>query len=106
MSKLIGSPPGYLGHRETPARLTQDQLTTVTTPQCDLSLVLFDEIEKVRAFPYSPVRSGILDKAQLRLGDNSIVDFEKSLIFFTSNLGAMEMMKSLNPELRISAGVL
>jgi len=44
--KLIGSPPGYLGHRETPARLTQEQLISVTTPNCDLSLVLFDEIEK------------------------------------------------------------
>ena len=104
VSKLIGSPPGYLGHRETPARLTQEQLTSVTTPGCDLSLVLFDEIEKA-APSMTRLLLGILDKAQLRLGDNTTVDFEKSLIFFTSNLGAMEMMKEIQPDFGFQAGI-
>jgi CheY-like chemotaxis protein len=41
---------------------------------------------------------GVLDKGLLRLGDNSTVNFEKSLVFLTSNLGAREMMKEINPD--------
>ena len=104
VSKLIGSPPGYLGHRETPARLTQEQLTHATTPGCDLSLVLFDEIEKA-APSLTRLLLGILDKAELRLGDNTTVNFEKTLIFFTSNLGAMEMMKEIQPDFGFQAGI-
>ena len=104
VSKLIGSPPGYLGHRETPARLTQEQLFNATTPKCDLSLVLFDEIEKA-APSMTRLLLGILDKAELRLGDNTTVNFEKSLIFFTSNLGAMEMMKEIQPDFGFQAGI-
>lgn len=86
-AKLIGAPPGYLGHRETQPILTQQKLTSATSEQSNLSLVLFDEIEK--AAP-SIVRLllGVLDKGMLRLGDNNTVNFERSMIFFTSNLGA------------------
>ncbi|HZS44794.1 MAG TPA: AAA family ATPase [Blastocatellia bacterium] len=104
VSKLIGSPPGYLGHRETPARLTQQQLTDATTPQCDLALVLFDEIEKA-APSMTRLLLGILDKAILRLGDNTTVNFEKTLIFFTSNLGAAEMMKEIQPDFGFQAAI-
>ena len=97
-AKLVGAPPGYLGHRETTPLLTQQQLTEVTSPQCDLALVLFDEIEKA-AHSITQLLLGILDKGILRLGDNTAVDFEKSLIFFTSNLGAREMMKEINPNI-------
>jgi CheY-like chemotaxis protein len=97
VAKLIGSPPGYLGHRETMPLLNQQQLTAVTSKDCDLSLVLFDEIEKA-APSMTQLLLGILDKAILRLGDNTTVNFEKSLIFFTSNLGAREMMKELRPD--------
>ncbi len=97
-AKLVGAPPGYLGHRETTPLLTQQQLTEVTSRDCDLALVLFDEIEKA-APSITQLLLGILDKGILRLGDNTIVDFEKSLIFFTSNLGAREMMKELNPNI-------
>src|SRR5438874_12743402 len=98
VAKLIGAPPGYLGHRETVPMLTQQQLQAVTSSQCALSLVLFDEIEKA-APSLSRLLLGILDKALLRLGDNTTVNFEKSLIFFTSNLGAREMMKEINPDI-------
>ena len=97
-AKLVGAPPGYLGHRETTPLLTQQQLTDITSPECDLALVLFDEIEKA-AHSISKLLLGILDKGILRLGDNTAVYFEKSLIFFTSNLGAREMMKEINPNI-------
>src|SRR5215475_15298944 len=90
VAKLIGAPPGYLGHRETVPMLTQQQLTAVTSEGCDLSLVLFDEIEKA-APSLTQLLLGVLDKAILRLGDNTSVNFERCLIFLTSNLGAAAM---------------
>src|ERR1041384_1333248 len=97
VAKLIGAPPGYLGHRETQPMLTQQKLNAVTSEKCNLSLVLFDEIEKA-APSMTRLLLGVLDKALLRLGDNSTVNFEKSLVFLTSNLGAREMMREINPE--------
>src|SRR6267142_764144 len=96
MAKLIGAPPGYLGHRETIPILTQQRLEEATSEKSDLALVLFDEIEKA-AHSMTKLLLGILDKGILRLGDNSVVNFEKSLIFFTSNLGAREMLNEINP---------
>jgi CheY-like chemotaxis protein len=97
VAKLIGAPPGYLGHRETQPMLTQQRLNAVTSEKCNLSLVLFDEIEKA-APSMTRLLLGVLDKGLLRLGDNSTVNFEKSLVFLTSNLGAREMMREINPE--------
>jgi ATP-dependent Clp protease ATP-binding subunit ClpA len=96
VAKLIGAPPGYLGHRETAPILTQQKLTAVTSERSNVAIVLFDEIEKA-APSMSRLLLGVLDKGALRLGDNSTVNFEKTLIFLTSNLGASEMMKELNP---------
>src|SRR5882762_7237587 len=98
MAKLIGAPPGYLGHRETVPMITQQALTDVVSQDCDLALVLIDEIEK-GAQSLTKLLLGILDKGILRLGDNTSVNFEHSLIFFTSNLGARQMMKEINPEI-------
>src|SRR5258706_6503201 len=81
MAKLIGAPPGYLGHRETVPMLTQERLSEATSEQSDLALVLFDEIEKA-AHSMTKLLLGILDKGILRLGDNTSVNFEKTLIFF------------------------
>jgi CheY-like chemotaxis protein/ATP-dependent protease Clp ATPase subunit len=97
VAKLIGAPPGYLGHRETQPMLTQQKLNAVTSEKCSLSLVLFDEIEKA-APSMTRLLLGVLDKGILRLGDNSQVNFEKSLVFLTSNLGAREMMREINPD--------
>jgi CheY-like chemotaxis protein len=77
--------------------LTQQRLNAVTSEKCNLSLVLFDEIEKA-APSMTRLLLGVLDKGLLRLGDNSTVNFEKSLVFLTSNLGAREMMREINPE--------
>src|SRR5256886_5074431 len=102
VAKLIGAPPGYLGHRETQPMLTQQKLNAVTTDRCGLSLVLFDEIEKA-APSLTRLLLGVLDKGVLRLGDNSTVNFEKSLVVLTSNLGAREMMREINPDFGVQS---
>lgn len=94
VAKLIGAPPGYLGHRETHPMLNQQKLNSVTSDRSPLSLVLFDEIEKA-AGSMARLMLGMLDKATLKLGDNTTVNFEKSMIFMTSNLGAHSMMREL-----------
>jgi ATP-dependent Clp protease ATP-binding subunit ClpA len=102
VAKLIGAPPGYLGHRETQPILTQQKLSAVTSEGSNLSLVLFDEIEKA-APSMTRLLLGVLDKATLRLGDNSTVNFERSMIFLTSNLGADAMRKELYPDFGFEA---
>jgi ATP-dependent Clp protease ATP-binding subunit ClpA len=97
VAKLIGAPPGYLGHRETQPMLNQQKLNAATSERSPLAIVLFDEIEKA-APSLTRLLLGVLDRAVLRLGDNTSVNFETSLIFMTSNLGAREMMRELNPD--------
>lgn len=97
VAKLIGAPPGYLGHRETQPMLTQQKLNSVTSERSNLALVLFDEIEKAAA-SMTRLLLGVLDKAVLRLGDNTTVNFERALIFLTSNLGAKAMIRELHPD--------
>jgi ATP-dependent Clp protease ATP-binding subunit ClpA len=97
VAKLIGAPPGYLGHRETQPMLTQAKVNSVASEGSDVSLVLFDEIEKA-APSMTRLLLGILDKATLRLGDNSDVSFEKTLIFLTSNLGAKAIQRANKPD--------
>jgi ATP-dependent Clp protease ATP-binding subunit ClpA len=82
--------------------LTQQKINGVSSESSDLSIVLFDEIEKA-AGSMSRILLGVLDKAVLRLGDNTTVNFEKSLIFLTSNLGARSMSKELHPQLGFEA---
>jgi ATP-dependent Clp protease ATP-binding subunit ClpA len=103
IAKLIGSPPGYLGHRETHPLLSQEVLNQYHTEKMKLSFVLFDEIEKASDALWN-LLLGILDKATLTLGDNRRVDFSRSLIFMTSNLGAVEMNSILRPNLGFAAG--
>jgi ATP-dependent Clp protease ATP-binding subunit ClpA len=97
VAKLIGAPPGYLGHRETQPMLTQNKLAAIASEGCGLTLVLFDEIEKAAA-SLTRLLLGVLDKAVLRLGDNTQVNFERTLIFMTSNLGASAMRREMNPD--------
>jgi len=98
IAKLIGSPPGYLGHRETHALLSQEALNQYHMDGMKVSFVLFDEIEKASDSLWN-LLLGILDKATLTLGDNRKVDFSQALIFMTSNLGAAEMSALLRPHL-------
>jgi ATP-dependent Clp protease ATP-binding subunit ClpA len=98
VAKLIGSPPGYLGHRETRPLLSQEALNQYHTEKVKISFVLFDEIEKASDSLWN-LLLGVLDKATLTLGDNRRVDFSRALIFMTSNLGAHEMSSILTPKL-------
>jgi ATP-dependent Clp protease ATP-binding subunit ClpA len=102
IAKLIGSPPGYLGHRETHPLLSQEVLNQYHTEKIKLSFVLFDEIEKASDALWN-LLLGILDKATLTLGDNRRVDFSRALIFMTSNLGAAEMNAIMRPNLGFAA---
>src|SRR6266567_516935 len=90
IAKLIGSPPGYLGHRETHPLLTQEALNQWHTDKLKLSILLFDEIEKASDSLWQ-LLLGILDKATLTLGDNRRVDLSQCIIIMTSNLGAAEL---------------
>jgi ATP-dependent Clp protease ATP-binding subunit ClpA len=101
IAKLIGSPPGYLGHRETHPLLSQEVLNQYHTDRVKVSFVLFDEIEKASDSLWN-LLLGILDKATLTLGDNRKVDFSRAMIFMTSNLGASEMNALLEPRLGFS----
>ncbi len=97
IAKLIGSPPGYLGHRETHAAFSQEVLDQFHTDKLKMSVVLFDEIEKASDSLWN-LLLGILDKALLTLGDNRKVDFSSAMIFMTSNLGAAEMSALMRPK--------
>src|SRR6204780_5664012 len=102
IAKLIGSPPGYLGHRETHPLLSQEFLNQYHTEKIKISFVLFDEIEKASDALWN-LLLGILDKGTLTLGDTRRVDFSRSMIFMTSNLGAAEMSALVSPTLGFDA---
>jgi ATP-dependent Clp protease ATP-binding subunit ClpB len=90
IAKIIGSPPGYLGHRETHPLITQETLAASHTDKLKLSFLLFDEIEKASDALWQ-LLLGMLDKATLTLGDNRKVDLSQTVIFLTSNLGGGEI---------------
>ena len=103
IAKLIGSPPGYLGHRETSPMLTQENLDRMHTDDLKLSLILFDEIEKASDSLWQ-LLLGILDKATLTLGDNRRVDFSRCMVVLTSNLGAREMSELISGGIGFAPG--
>jgi ATP-dependent Clp protease ATP-binding subunit ClpB len=95
IAKLIGSPPGYLGHRETHPLITQEELAKSHTEKLKLSFLLFDEIEKASDSLWQ-LLLGMLDKATLTLGDNRKVDLSQTVIFLTSNLGGGQITEMMN----------
>ena len=105
VAKLIGSPPGYLGHRETKPVLTQLSLDSVITPGCNISIVLLDEIEKA-ARSLQRIFLGILDYGTLTLGDASKVFFKDTIFLLTSNLGSKEIDNVLSAPLGFQGKVL
>jgi len=104
IAKLIGSPPGYLGHRETPPLLTQEAIDQHQTERVKMSFILFDEIEKANDALWQ-LLLGILDKATLTLGDNRKVDLSRCVIFMTSNLGAVEMQEMIQGGIGFTSSV-
>jgi len=103
IAKLIGSPPGYLGHRETSPMLTQENLDRMHNDELKVTLVLFDEIEKASDALWQ-LLLGILDKATLTLGDNRRVDFSRCMVVMTSNLGAREMSELISGGIGFAPG--
>jgi ATP-dependent Clp protease ATP-binding subunit ClpB len=95
IAKLIGSPPGYVGHRETAPMLTQESLDRFSTTGTKLAIVLFDEIEKASPALWQ-LLLGVLDRGALTLGDNRRVDFSRAIVILTSNLGAQEMAEMVS----------
>ncbi|HUZ93005.1 MAG TPA: AAA family ATPase [Candidatus Paceibacterota bacterium] len=104
VAKLIGSPPGYLGHRETHPLITQEALAQYHTEKIKLSFLLFDEIEKASDALWQ-LLLGILDKATLTLGDNRRVDLSQTMIFLTSNLGGVEITELMTGKMGFAPGV-
>lgn len=98
VAKLIGAPPGYLGHRETQPLFTQQKINSIRSEKCKLSLILFDEIEKASK-ALTQILLGIMDKATLRLGDSTVVDFSDSIIFMSSNLGAKQINEAIREKI-------
>jgi ATP-dependent Clp protease ATP-binding subunit ClpA len=104
IAKLIGSPPGYLGHHETPPLLTQEAIEQHYTDKLKMSFILFDEIEKANEALWQ-LLLGILDKGTLTLGDNRKVDMSRCIIFMTSNIGSAEMTEMLRGGIGFTSGV-
>lgn len=93
-SKILGAPPGYLGHKETKPRITQEKLDASHNDNVKLSILLFDEIEKAHD-NFWELLLGILDKGKLVDNVGNTIDFTKTLIFMTSNLGAREVVEAM-----------
>ena len=111
LAKLLGAPPGYVGHHIEPL-LSQRrigkhhrqaliegkgivgarQLSASSVPETgsELSVILFDEIEKAHPVLWNSML-GILEGGTLTLGDNSTTDFTQSIIVMTSNVGSQEL---------------
>lgn len=102
IAKLIGSPPGYLGHKETRPALSQERIDQYHTDTHKVSLILFDEIEKASDALWK-IMLGILDKAELTMGNGDKTNFSTSLIFMTSNLGAGRIQDLITPSLGFHA---
>jgi len=104
IAKLIGSPPGYLGHRETRPVITQEALAQYHTETLKISFLLFDEIEKASDALWQ-LLLGMLDKANLTLGDNRRVDLSQAMIFMTSNLGGSEITELMTGGMGFAAAM-
>ncbi len=89
IARLVGAPPGYIGHKETQPRLSQRRLQEAQSKSCPLVIILFDEIEKAHPDLWD-LLLGVLDKGDLHLGDGSSADLRQSMVFLTSNVGARE----------------
>ncbi len=104
VAKLTGAPPGYLGHRETPAILNEQAIRRQWSDNNRLSFILFDEIDKANP-RMMDLLLGIFDNGKLKVGDNTTTDFSNSIILMTANTGAAEMQEALQPKLGFAAAL-
>ena len=93
IARLVGAPPGYIGHADTEPVFTRENLERYRTPEFPYTLILFDEIEKAHHSLYS-LLLGVLDRAEMNDGRNRHVDFSSCLFFFTSNIGSKESLRA------------
>lgn len=103
-AKLLGSPPGYIGHKETDTQITQAKLDKTHNETTKLSILLFDEIEKAHE-SFWALLLGILDKGELVDNQGKTIDFTRTIVFMTSNLGAREVVSALEGGIGFVAGV-
>jgi len=96
IARLVGAPPGYIGHADTEPVFTRENLDRFRTPEFPYTLILFDEIEKAHHALYS-LLLGVLDRAEMNDGRNRLVDFSSCLFFFTSNIGSKESLRATSP---------
>lgn len=90
IARLIGAPPGYLGHRETAPLLTQAKLNQVTSDASNIRILLLDEIEKAAPELFNHFLSAF-DTGRMRMGDNTETSFVHTIFILTSNLGTGEL---------------
>lgn len=88
VARLIGSPPGYVGHEEG------GQLTEAVRRR-PYSVVLFDEVEKAHPAVFNTLLQ-LLDDGRLTDGQGRTVDFTNTVIIMTSNLGAEHLLMGLS----------
>lgn len=93
-AKILGAPPGYIGHSDTKVQITQEKLDKTHNEEIKLSVLLLDEIEKAHD-SFWELLLGIFDKGHLTDNKGGVVDFTNTLIFMTSNLGARESVNAL-----------
>ena len=105
IAKLVGSPPGYIGHRETRAVLNQEAIDQFQTESLKMTFLLFDEIEKSSDALWQ-LLLGVLDKGTLTLGDNQKVDLSRVVVVMTSNLGAEEMSRLATGGIGFTSGLI
>ncbi|CAN6445614.1 unnamed protein product [Victoria cruziana] len=87
VSRLIGAPPGYVGHEEG------GQLTEAVRRR-PYSVILFDEVEKAHVSVFNTLLQ-VLDDGRLTDGQGRTVDFTNSVIIMTSNLGAEHLLSGV-----------
>jgi ATP-dependent Clp protease ATP-binding subunit ClpB len=90
VSRLIGAPPGYIGHDEG------GQLTEAVRRK-PYSVLLFDEIEKAHPDVFNALLQ-ILDDGRLTDSRGRTVDFRNTIIIMTSNIGSPVMLEGITPE--------
>ncbi|KAL9227325.1 hypothetical protein vseg_003025 [Gypsophila vaccaria] len=87
VARLIGAPPGYVGHEEG------GQLTEAVRRR-PYSVVLFDEVEKAHTAVFNTLLQ-VLDDGRLTDGQGRTVDFRNTVVILTSNLGAEHLLAGL-----------
>ncbi len=89
VSRLLGAPPGYVGHEEG------GQLTEAVRRK-PYSVVLFDEIEKAHPDVFNALLQ-VLDDGRLTDAQGRTVDFRNTVIIMTSNIGSMHLLEEVTP---------